>query len=353
MEKLSNGNTILAYEETTAHSENDVDVIHIRFSDDNGATWTAEDTDLNGDPVSVGLPTGASTTDAYGPGGTYTWQAPNDDIYLHCWNVDYSTQSMQGSWRTKSTDGGLTWGAWEQLSVTDFTEAENTKMAFEEAHFIYGTDVYAVVRVYDTLFSTVKAVFIKSTDNGATWTKVSDISAYTDKTHEMAMEYLGNNNILIIARDANNAKTYHITSDDFGATWSDIVQIQTSIDVVGRNRMFTDSHIKGEASWWTDNKVIMIGFVLTNPGSSQGRRNAVWLSNDKGQSWTGPIYIDESVEDAGYGDLIYDSNTDTYRIVTYKGYLDKANLIQYNFSIDWDAPATTFPQFGVFILERV
>jgi len=338
MEKLSNGNTILAYEEGENHYENYDDVLHLRFSDDNGATWTEEDTDLSGNPI-VGFPAypDGGVLDANGPGGTYIWQAPNDDLWFHCWKANYAAPSISGAWRIKSTDGGLTWSAWEQLIISGQTAGENNNTEFEEAHFIYNGDIYAVVRVYGaTLWSTVKATFIKSTDNGTTWTKISDLSTYAEATHEMAMEYLGDNKILVIARDAANVKTMHIVSHDFGLTWSSIVNIQTSsIGSVGRNRMFTDAHIKGQANWWTDNKLIMVGFVLTNPGSSQGRRNAVWLSDDAGTSWTSPIFLDTETPDAGYGDLIYDVDTDTFRVVTYQGDLFAADLVQYNFKVNW------------------
>lgn len=338
MEKLSNGNTILVYEESTAHYDNDYDVIHVRFSDDDGATWTDADVDLSGNPV-VGFPNfpDGGALDPLGPGTAYVWQAPNGDVWLHTWLTDYVGAVLQGAWRTKSSDGGLTWGAWEQLIVDGFTEAENTYTGgIEEQHFIVDGVVYAVVRVYGVYWSTVKASFIRSDDNGATWTKISDLSTYSDRTHEMAMEYLGDGNILVLCRDGGEVRTLRITSDDFGLTWSDIIDIHSSsIGSIGRNRMFTDAHLKGQDNWWTDQKMIMVGFDHTNPGFSAGRRNAIWLSVDHGYTWTAPIYLDVGDVDGGYGDLIYDSNTDTYRVVTYKGTQEEANLIQYNFKVAW------------------
>lgn len=336
METLANGNTILVYEEATSHFENDDDVIHIRFSDDNGATWTAEDTDLNGNAV-AGFPTypDEGLADPYGPGGTYIFQAPNGDIWQFCWKADYDAPGIQGGWRCKSSDNGLTWTAWEALQITGLTETENTKAIFEEAHFIYEGVIYAVVRIYDVLWSTVKATFIKSTDNGATWEKVSDCSTYANATHEMAMTYLGDNRILMLARDASNGKSMRLTSSDFGATWSGIARIETAINVIGRQRMFTFAQLKGEANWWTDTRLVMVGFVLMNQWSSHPRRNAVWLSRDAGNSWTGPLYLDDETEDAGYGDLIYDPDTETFRVITYQGNLLEANLVQYNFKVTW------------------
>lgn len=333
----------MSYEEAAFHSDNTDDVIHVRFSDDNGATWTAEDTDLNSDPVAgfPAYPTGGSPEDDYGPGGTYIWQASNGDIYLHCWLVDYDAPGIAGMWRTKSADNGITWGAWEQLSVTGQTEAENNRTEFEEVHFIYDGNVYAICRVYETDSGPVggggvKGIFIKSEDNGATWTKISDLGVYADGLHEFAAEYVGDNNIVVVIRDQGNAKTFYMTSDDMGVTWRSIIaNITTTVNTIGRPRMYTDAHLKGQANWWTDPRIIMEGFVLTNPGVSTGRRNAIWLSEDSGYVWRGPFYLDDATEDAGYGDLTYDANTDTYRVVTYQGAQAEADLVQYDFSVNW------------------
>jgi len=337
METLSDGNTILVYEESTSHPENLDDVVHIRFSDDGGATWTAEDTDLNGNPV-AGFPAypDAGAEDPEGPGDTYIFQAPNGDVYLHTWKANYTAPiSMHGTWRIKSTDGGITWGAWEQIHFTGQSLVEDDYSGMTEQHFILGDTIYMVGRVYGTIYSTVKMCLYKSEDNGATWAWVSDMSVYTDGTHEAAAEYIGDNKIIVYHRDVSNAISRRQQSDDLGATWGPLYRVESSINVIGRNRMFTDAHLKGEANWWTDTHLIMCGFVLTSPGTSHPRRNAIWLSANAGATWTKPIYLDDAAEDGGYGDLTYDGATDTYRVVTYKGSMAEANLMQYSFKVNW------------------
>jgi len=338
--ELANGNLIMAYEEASTHSDNTDDIIHLRFSDDDGATWTAEDTDLDSNAVDCGLPPGASLEDVYGPGGTYIWQASNGDVWLHCWKVDYDGDLLAGGWRTKSTDNGLTWGAWEQLTVSGQTAEEDDRTIFEETHFEVSGTVYAICRQYESAEGPsgtggVKGVFIKSTDNGATWTKVSDIGTYANGLHEFGATYLGNNNILAIIRDQGNKYTYRITSSDLGASWNDLTMVSDAIGVIGRPRMYTDKQLKGQANWWTDTNLIMEGFILTNPGSSLGRRNAVWMSDDSGSTWTGPHWLDAADEDAGYGDIVYDSANDLYRVVTNLGTQAEADLNQYNFKVTW------------------
>jgi Neuraminidase (sialidase) len=338
METLSDGNTILVYEESEAHYLNLDDVVHVRFSDDGGATWSDEDKYLD-DTAVIGFPAFADAGDAdpLGPGDTYIFQAPNGDIWLHIWNARYSgALSMTGTYHLKSSDGGKTWTAPAKIEAVGQDEAENNYMGMTEQHFTLGSVIYMAGRVYETLYSSVKMALYKSEDNGATWTWISDMAAYADHTHEAAMEYLGNDDILVLCRDSGNAKTMRITSSDLGATWSPVYQVQAGpLNIIGRNRMFTDAHLKGQANWWTDNKLIMCGFVIQTPGVSAGRRLAIWLSEDGGYAWTEPIYLDDADDDGGYGDLTYDPNTDTYRVVTYKGNQEAADLKQYNFKVNW------------------
>lgn len=336
IEVLDTGIVVLVYLETTEHSDNTVEVVHIRFSNDDGITWTAEDTYLDGAPVSVGLPPGASTSDSYGPGDTYIWQAPNGDLYLHTWKVDYAPGgNMSGCWRTKSIDGGKAWGTWEQILFTGIT---NDDRAFiTEQHFILNGVIYMTGREYqdnpDTNFNPVRNFLAKSTDNGSNWELVSYITSFAENTHEAAMEYIGNNTILVFMRDTNDTKSYKRTSTDMGASWGTLTEVQTALGgAIGRSRVYTRSHLKGAENWWQDHVLIMNGYLHDNP-TSYPRRNCVWISRDQGATWFGPFYIDVQTEDAGYGDIIYNPGTDQYIVVNYQGTLNEANLKQYNLSI--------------------
>ncbi len=85
----------------------------------------------------------------------------------------------------------------------------------------------------------------------------------------------------------------------------------------------------GNANAWLDDRLIMTGFVHKNPPSSQTRQNAIWLSQDSGSTWTAPFYIDAEFQDAGYGDIFYDPLTGYYHVVSYRGTLTAANLVEY------------------------
>jgi hypothetical protein len=104
------------------------------------------------------------------------------------------------------------------------------------------------------------------------------------------------------------------------------------VGILGRNRVYTAMHLRGEAGWWKDPNLVMVGYVQQVSGSSQTRRNAVWFSPDRGTTWDGPHYIDASTEDAGYGDMFW--NGSGYSVVNYQGTLTAASLEQYDLTVD-------------------
>jgi len=77
----------------------------------------------------------------------------------------------------------------------------------------------------------------------------------------------------------------------------------------------------------------MCGFVNPTKGSNHPRRNAVWVSKNRGLAWFGPYYTDDETDDAGYGDLFYDSTNAQYVFISYHGTVDEAELKQYNLTI--------------------
>jgi len=63
------------------------------------------------------------------------------------------------------------------------------------------------------------------------------------------------------------------------------------------------------------------------------RRNALWLSNDGGETWQGPVALDAVTEDAGYGDVLYDPETETFHFYSYHGSSDETALVDYPFKL--------------------
>lgn len=330
VEKLSNGNLVLCYKSGTHHAVND-GALHIRFSNDQGATWTAEDTKLGGGAV-TGFPmnpTGAGAGEDAGE--PWLMIAPNGDLLLHMWRADYGV-TANGTYQSRSTDGGASWSASAQINFVGI--ADDAKVFATDDHFVLGTVIYAGARVYlDVTGDPCHNILIKSTDNGTTWEYVSDITNDANNTWEVGIEYLGNNTILAMLRDVSMTASHKRVSTDLGATWGAYTDVTGTVGVAARQRVKTRAHLKGLSNWWNDSVLIMCGFIHTNPGNSQPRRNAVWISLDRGTTWTGPNYVDVETEDAGYGDLFWDETNSQFVFVSYQGLLAEASIKQYNFTV--------------------
>jgi hypothetical protein len=121
-----------------------------------------------------------------------------------------------------------------------------------------------------------------------------------------------------------------VKSIDMGLTWSAPVEVQNSLGILGRNRLYTRSHLKGYSNWWNDRVLVMCGYVQQTPGSSLDRRNAIWVSQDGGTNWIGPSYVDNTDEDGGYGDILFSVAAGKYKFINYYGTQLEAVLKQYD-----------------------
>lgn len=305
--------------------------LHIRFSDDDGATWTADDTTLGGGAV-TGFPLEPPEGEI-NAGDGWLYVAPNGDLLLHLWSVvgDDWPSTLNGTWQTRSTDGGETWDTPVQVDFGGGLDQDKTFSTDDD--FVWDRVIYAGARVYNANTPTNSyVVFVKSTDNGATWEYVSDITSVGSDTQEVGLEYVGNSTIIGMVRSLNNDETLQAVSTDMGATWT-LTDVSGTVGVSGRHRIYTRSHLQGLGGWWKDPVLFMVGFISPSPGDSQPRRNCIWVSPDRGVTWDGPHYIDSQTDDAGYGDLFYDSTNDRYVVVSYQGTLSAAALKQYNLTV--------------------
>jgi len=334
LELLPNGTWVLLYREAPAHADNGVDVLHIKFSDDEGETWTAEDTDLNGSAVAgfPMTPPSGTIADSEGPGEPWLILAPNGTLILHMWSVEYGVTN-EGTYQSISTDNGITWTTPAQINFTGI--ADDANVFTTDDHFVYNGVIYISARRYDDVTPTnSKSIFLKSTDNGATWVYVADISSFTTDTWECALEYIGNDTIIALLRDKAFLKTYKSVSTDMGVTWSALSDITSAFGaIMGRTRLSTRAHIKGQENWWLDSVLIAYGFEQVDSGLAHDRRNAIWISPDRGTTWSGPHYVAAEIEDAGYGDMLYAASRGEWVFISYQGTLAEADLVQYDLTI--------------------
>ena len=326
MELNSSGELVLIYRRSSNHGATD-SILHIRFSDDYGATWSDEDKDLLGAAI-TGFPyrpTNEDYLETDHPQEPWLYAAPNGNLILHTW------QQSAGTWQSVSTDGGKTWSDGEALPLTGHS---GTSIFATDDHFVYDGVIYAAARDFsDVTFR--RMILMKSIDNGANWTYISDMCPAGEDINvvEVGIEYLGNNRIIAIFRDIFNIATIRSYSDDMGATWSQLEAITYNIPGSGRHRIMTKKHLEGIANWWEDANLVMCGYVQI--GAT--RRTAMWYSTDAGETWSPPRYVDDAYSDAGYADFIYNPTTGQYVLVSYVGaYSTSAAVLkQYNITPTW------------------
>lgn len=320
---------VMAYYRATAHDAND-GFVHLKFSNNDGTSWTAEDTDLLGNTIpDIGPSNGTASQDA---GEPWLYVCPNGDLLIHTWRVDYGADS-DGTYQFRSTDGGTTWT--EELKIINFTGPGNDLNTFTtDDDFVLNGVIYAGGRIYTSAALTdCNMILVKSTDNGATWEYVSDITTAAEAACiEVGLEYIGNDTILAHIRDLAHTNAYQRISTDLGATWGSLTDVTAMLGIAARQRIYTVAHLRGEANWWNDPRLVMIGFLQQNPGSSQTRQNVLWISLDRGGRWYGPFPLDTTVEDGGYGDIFAKADG-TFGVISYHGTLAAASLKQYDFSL--------------------
>jgi hypothetical protein len=327
---------VMAYYKATRHAGNEGD-LNIRFSDDDGATWTAENTTLGGAAVS-GFPMNPTVSAGEDAGEPMLYVAPNGDLLIHMWRVDYSV-SLGGTWQARSSDGGETWTTPAQVTFAGTGEDDDIIFATDD-EFVWDRTIYAGARVYTggADGTPSRCILIKSDDSGATWEQVSVIMDDDEGDspdfggQEVGIEYVGNNTIIAMIRDNPHTKSFRRYSTNMGATWGTLTDVTSLVGIAGRQRVYTRMHLQGEAGWWKDPMLLMVGFVHQTPTDSQDRRNAIWISPDRGLTWDGPHYLDSTTEDAGYGDLFAKSDG-TYAVVSYQGTLLAASLKQYSITL--------------------
>jgi hypothetical protein len=328
---------VLVYYRASSHTVNG-GALHIKFNATGAAgDWTAQDTALasDGGGAITGFPLNPpDLSGSQDAGEPWLYVCPNGDLLIHMWKVDYGG-SNAGSWQSRSTDGGLSWSTPTQISWVGGSLSSTDTFQTDD-DFVFDQTIYAGIRTYNgPSYTDCYLSLVKSADNGATWEYVSDVTGPSETACiEYGMEYVGNSTIVAMIRDLAHTASYQRVSTDMGATWGTLTEVTSTVGIAARQRVYTGMHLRGEAGWWKDPNLVMVGYIQTVPGDSQGRRNAVWFSPDRGTTWSGPHYVDTDTEDAGYGDIFWDFTNQRYSVVNYDGTLTAAALKQYDLTVD-------------------
>jgi hypothetical protein len=340
------GITYLTYIERTDHGVGDP-TIHIKFSDDYGATWTNEDTYLDGNPVS-GFPYTDTLT------GRYLVRI------VKCPDGSLAMPRSKFGVSFRSVDNGKTWTQYTVIlpaatpddygadpGLNDFEVTLGGRIYWPMKYFQFGYNDGSDVNYVNRL------TWAYSDDNCATFQGGQTIAWWpipptypnfaganppTKGADEPMLTYHGGGLFRMAGRTTNVDAFYGWKLPNYGEGDVTITNLQSQINwAAGRLSGHQRAKLKGQSEWQTDPVLFAFGFEFTTPSSGDDRRHCFIASKDKGVTWIGPYYLDVVMHDGGYGDVTYDPINDEYIFISYyelnSG--DKAVIKQYNVKIDW------------------
>jgi len=301
LRKISSSRWVMTYVASTGHTDNDLTTtIHIRFSNDEGATWTNEDTKLGGGAVSGGFPMLAHNPASRTLGGLLI-VCPNGDLLFQQYD------NHDGTFQWRSTDDGDTW--------TDEGLIDDSRTIMIDDYQIVGSDIYTIVNYTNNSGEPWVNSLYKSSNNGSTWTLVSTFETDGD---ECGLILAPNGDFVIVERDKVNLVTYQFRSTDGGLTWS-AKTVRPDLYVLQRPRMVLDGA----------GGIILHGREYLG---SDLQRNVLYYSNDNGVTWGRKFNPYTTVTgDGNYNGYIIKDNGD-YCMISYSGTKAAAGIKRFIFS---------------------
>ena len=289
---------VLVYRKARSHGLDPQSSLHIRFSKDQGKSWTKENMFLNGHRVNgfpiVPHPPKENTFDLVDVSEGELVKTPNGTLLLL---VREEGTPHNGTYVWRSRDKGANWEEEEKIN------SDNTLLMGGQVVNV-GNDLYGTFWVdenadYDPPFRTT---LYRSSDDGISWAHVSDVTL--NGTDESALMYLGGSEFLVVmGDDSKGEKTYLRRSFDLGKTWG---MLQDATSIFGalqrpKLQLFADE----------PNRLYLYG---RNQLGEVDDYTILYYSNDKGATWSNGFYPDTtSYVDTGYATLLKRSD-DTFYI---------------------------------------
>lgn len=204
--ELPNGDWLLAYGKGTEHVK--ITSIASRRSHDRGVTWGPEVVEPFYDAT-------------FGPHLTRT---PNGQVLSSTGKKNESL--LNGAAYNRSVDGTI----WSGFTFYDNPVSDT--IATPTVSVIDGSDLYSASYGPSHVGTGTGAFLWKSTDDGLTWTKQSEIRAAGEPViNETAIAKVGPGRLLAISR-ADDGNTYGHFSEDMGLTWGPLISYTSQVGIL-------------------------------------------------------------------------------------------------------------------------
>lgn len=283
--KLPNGVIIALWTEATAHNDLADRIWNINFSDDDGATWTANNVYLDAGAV-TGFPMVANAPDATGIGSMQLISCLNGDlIIISAERVNVGTPGYENGWVTlylyRSTDNGKTWDGGYDLGAALPDVADETKIWASYTHTKSPSGVIYIPiseTTTDVNGNTRQRVY-RSGDHGVTWTHLSNFVEYSEMSPtgwELGIAWMPGGRMIGIVESSAYTRTFMKISEDEGETWGSIVEITEEMGYVGVHQPKVER--------FNDFLILTGRYVSRAPEFVC--RNGYWISTDDGTTWT-------------------------------------------------------------------
>ena len=240
-------------------------------STDNGETWST--------PVKL-------SNDEYDAINAEFVKYPNGDIEIFYTRYDSGSDIFYDpSMVSRSTDNGETW--------SEFTSAVSPL----DEHQVMWQEIIIENDVY---LATSKCKFYKSSDNGSSWTFISNITEGVDGSwNEPGLVYLENGEFVCVLRDGNKECTLQRRSTNWGQTWTTDGYIKSDGSVNPDKSAGTNVVLHQCLMWNKDKNGNDLGYVYMKaalyPGSYP-RDEYAYISTNNCSSWVSRSLLRSSVQ---------------------------------------------------------
>jgi len=312
------GTWVMVYREAPGHPSSRHSAFHIRFSVDDGETWTGRNVTPDGARVD-GFPHTHPASDGNVQLGSVTLD--DGDILFHVNEDRDPFERWDGCRQLRSSDGGRSWTD-EGLLNPDGIEPEAVLLGQDEAIDPNTGDLYAGVNerkggtwpenAAEKGYPNRRSGIIRTRDGGESWEYVDNVTDYGDKTGELGLTFV-NGDLLTLLRVVDDSGTYARRSPDRGESWGDLRTVD-GVGVFQKPRLYTadDTGPTGHDDQW----VYAVGrqVVDVSPDFDRGserrhvrgsQHTAITASPNAGETWFDPIRLDEYAWPAPFGDCGY------------------------------------------------